>query len=126
MQQQQQNLKTQTSLVKKYNKEEQLDVLDNLRTVLEQWMKEISLEKLSENESKEGIEQPTDTDLSFQMKALNFLSNNPEWVSEAKVSNNFKEKMKIKNDHPRTVPHIHSKSQASMRRKIVKDQLYIA
>ena len=87
----------------KYDNEKNnlLHLIEKLKMILKEWLIDTSFfdaGSSSEIPSKVTKPQNTDTDASFHMKALNFLSNNPEWVNEAHLSDNFKQKLKLKND----------------------------
>ena len=76
----------------------QEDLLDILKNILKEWLENTSFDKSSTGETMTDSDTASeDVTTSFQLRAVNFLSKNPEWANETEISEQFKEKMKIKN-----------------------------
>lgn len=101
---QQDGIKHSTNTKRESNKEPiQISLLEKLKTTLEDWFKDSSISKLQEDDTTEDQKLINTDAASFQLKALNFLSNNPEWVTEAEISESFKEIMKMKSEDNKVI-----------------------
>lgn len=82
--------------------------LEKLKNVLQEWLQGYTFPAKQQQQQntdtkttildkKTWVKQDSGKTEDFSAKAFSFLSNNPEWSHEATLSENFQQKMQLKN-----------------------------